>query len=176
MRSKKIRKHTKMQEEPRPAEGESALDDEVQTKKRRFRLPFGRKEPTFDVAPLEAGATTIQDILSPTSVDLTGKDFVTVDGVCHAYLYLTGYGYSTVVGSGWLSPLVEAGEGVSLSFTVKRQQKEKILPKIAQTTMVNRSRMRDVGDTRTDYEELDSAISSGLYLKESMNRNNEEYC
>lgn len=52
--------------------------------------------------------------------------------------------------------MVEAGEGINLSFLVKRQPKEKILSKIAQTTMVNRSRMRDVGDTRQDYEELDN--------------------
>ena len=41
--------------------------------------------------------------------------------------------------------------------------------------MVNRSRMRDVGDTRQDYEELDSAISSGLYLKDVMNRQGENF-
>ena len=41
--------------------------------------------------------------------------------------------------------------------------------------MVNRSRMRDVGDTRQDYEELDSAISSGLYLKDVMNRQGEDF-
>ena len=69
----------------------------------------------------------------------------------HAYLYITGYGYTTTVGTCWLAPLVEAGEGINLSFLVKRQPKEKILSKIAQTTMVNRSRMRDVGDTRQDY-------------------------
>ena len=70
---------------------------------------------------------------------------------------------------------MEAGEGISLSFTVKRQSKEKILAKISQTTMVNRSRMRDVGDTRQDYEELDSAINSGLYLKDVMNRQGEDF-
>ncbi len=98
-----------------------------------------------------------------------------MDGIFHAYLYVAGYGYSTTVGSCWLAPLVEAGEGVNLSFIFKRQPKEKILPKIAQTTMVNRSRMRDVGDTRQDFEELDSAISSGLYLKDTMNRSGEDF-
>jgi len=98
-----------------------------------------------------------------------------VDGIFHAYLYVAGYGYSTTVGSCWLAPLVEAGEGVNLSFIFKRQPKEKILSKIAQTTMVNRSRMRDVGDTRQDFEELDSAISSGLYLKDAINRQGEDF-
>ena len=50
-----------------------------------------------------------------------------------------------------------------------------ILSKIAQTTMVNRSRMRDVEDTRKDFEELDSAISSGLYLKDVMNHQGEDF-
>ena len=101
--------------------------------------------------------------------------YIIVDGVYHAYLYIAGYGYSTTVGSCWLTPLVEAGEGIDLSFIARRQPKDKILSKIAQTTMVNRSRMRDVGDTRQDYEELDSAISSGLYLKDAMNRQGEDF-
>ena len=137
------------------------------------RLLFG--EEKADLSELEAGSTTILDILSSTAVDTKSRDYILVDGVYHAYLYVAGYGYSTTVGSCWLAPLVEAGEGVSLSFTVKRQSKEKILSKISQTTMVNRSRMRDVGDTRQDYEELDSAISSGLYLKDAMNRQGEDF-
>ena len=134
---------------------------------------MGEEKP--DLTELEAGSTTILDILSPTTIDTKSRDYIVVDGVFHAYLYVAGYGYSTTVGSCWLAPLVEAGEGVNLSFTFKRQPKEKILSKIAQTTMVNRSRMRDVGDTRQDFEELDSAISSGLYLKDAMNRNGEDF-
>ena len=110
-----------------------------------------------------------------TAIDTKSRDYIIVDGVYHAYLYIAGYGYSTTVGSCWLTPLVEAGEGVNLSFIAKRQPKDKILSKIAQTTMVNRSRMRDVGDTRQDYEELDSAISSGLYLKDAMNWQGEDF-
>lgn len=137
------------------------------------RLLFGEEKP--DLTELEAGSTTILDILSPTTVDTKSRDYIVVDGIFHAYLYVAGYGYSTTVGSSWLAPLVEAGEGVNLSFTVRRQSKDKILSKIAQTTMLNRSRMRDVGDTRQDYEELDSAINSGLYLKDVMNRQGEDF-
>ncbi len=137
------------------------------------RLIMGEEKP--DLTELEAGSTTVLDILSPTTIDTKSRDYIVVDGIFHAYLYVAGYGYSTTVGSCWLAPLVEAGEGVNLSFTFKRQPKEKILSKIAQTTMVNRSRMRDVGDTRQDFEELDSAISSGLYLKDAINRQGEDF-
>ena len=137
------------------------------------RLLFGPERP--DLSELEAGSTTILDILSPTAIDTKSRDYIVVDGVFHAYLYITGYGYSTTVGSCWLAPLVEAGKGVNVSFSFTRQNREKILSKIAQTTMLNRSRMRDVGDTRQDYEELDSAITSGLYLKDVMNRQGEDF-
>ena len=160
----------KKQKKPVPsAEAEPVIKKQPLLK----RLLFGAERP--DLSELEAGSTTILDILSPTAIDTKSRDYIVVDGVFHAYLYITGYGYSTTVGSCWLAPLVEAGEGVNVSFSFTRQNREKILSKIAQTTMLNRSRMRDVGDTRQDYEELDSAITSGLYLKDVMNRQGEDF-
>ena len=152
-----------------PAEAEPVIKKQPLLK----RLLFGEERP--DLSELEVGSTTILDILSPAAIDTKSRDYIVVDGVFHAYLYITGYGYSTTVGSCWLAPLVEAGEGVNVSFSFTRQNREKILSKIAQTTMLNRSRMRDVGDTRQDYEELDSAITSGLYLKDVMNRQGEDF-
>lgn len=160
----------KKQKKPVPsAEAEPVIKKQPLLK----RLLFGPEKP--DLSELEAGSTTILDILSPTAIDTRSRDYIVVDGIFHAYLYITGYGYSTTVGSCWLAPLVEAGEGVNVSFSFTRQNREKILSKIAQTTMLNRSRMRDVGDTRQDYEELDSAITSGLYLKDVMNRQGEDF-
>ena len=141
----------------------------------QLRKKFARKPKPPEVPTLDSGATTIPDILAPASVDLRHRDYIVADGVYHAYLYVAGYGYTTTVGNGWLNPLVDAGEGIHVSFIVQRQPKEKILPKVAKTTMINRSRMRDVGDTRQDFEELDSAISAGLWMKEEMNRNGEEF-
>ena len=137
------------------------------------RLLFG--EEKIDLRELEEGSTTILDILAPTAINTKSRDYIVVDGIFHAYLYVTGYGYATTVGTCWLAPLVEAGEGVSISFSFERQSREKILSKISKATMMNRSRMRDVGDTRQDYEELDSAIASGLYLKDAMNRQGEDF-
>ena len=173
--SKKKKKPGQVKDTPKKKPVAPAKDGEDALPKQPFlkRLIFGEEKP--DLSEIEAGSTTILDILSPTAVDTKSRDYIVVDGIFHAYLYITGYGYSTTVGNGWLSPLVEAGEGVSLNFIIKRQPKDKTLSKISQTTMINRSRMRDVGDTRSDYEELDSAINSGLYLKDVMNRQGEDF-
>ena len=172
--TKKQQPKKKPAPKPKPEKRKGASPAEAEHKQPALkRLLFGEEKP--DLTELEAGSTTSLDILSPTAVDTKSRDYIVVDGIFHAYLYVAGYGYSTTVGSSWLAPLVEAGEGVNLSFTVRRQSKDKILSKISQTTMLNRSRMRDVGDTRQDYEELDSAISSGLYLKDVMNRQGEDF-
>lgn len=154
-------------------------------KKKRFRREKKPRRTKTEKKPsvretaaeqdLLGGSITVADLIAPAVVDRSHRDYIVVDRTYHAFLYIAGYGYETVVGDGWLAPLVEAGEGVNLYFYMNRQPREKILPKISQTTMLNRSRMRDIGDTRQDYEELDSAISSGLYIKNAMNRNNEDF-
>lgn len=121
------------------------------------------------------GMVTIQDVLSPTESDLTNKEYIVIDGTYYAYLYVSGYGYPTQASLAWLSPLVELGDGISISYFLNKKRKEQILQKVAKTTMMNRSRMRDVEDTRADFEEMDDAISSGLYIKEQLNREGEEF-
>ena len=150
---------------------DTAAAESAGKKKRKW---FSRKEAST-LSRLEAGATTIPDLIAPPDIDTHHPDYLLIDGVCHAYLYISGYGYSTVVGKGWLTPLIEAGEGVSLSFYLVKQPREKTVNAIGQTTMINRSRMRDVGDTRQDFEELGDAIGAGLYLKEGMNREGQDF-
>lgn len=132
-------------------------------------------EPEPEVQPIWTGQTTAIDIIAPSSVDNGSRDYVVVDGIYHAYLYIAGYGYRTRNEAAWLSSLVEAGDNIGISFSFKRMQRDKILSRIAQKTMINRSKMREVADTRSDFEELDSAISSGMYLKEGMNRGNQDF-
>ena len=121
------------------------------------------------------GILTVQDVLAPTESDLTHKEYIIVDGTYYAYLYISGYGYPTQAGLAWLSPLVELGDGISISYFLNKRRKEQVLQKVSKTTMMNRSRMRDVEDTRADFEEMDDAISSGLYIKEQINREGEEF-
>ncbi len=128
------------------------------------------KEKEPELPEMWTGQTSVLDVIAPSSVDNGSRDYIVVDGIYHSYLYIAGYGYRTRNEAAWLSPLVEAGDNIGISFTFKRLPREKILSRISQKTMLNRSRMREVGDTRQDFEELDDAISSGFYLKEGMNR------
>lgn len=121
------------------------------------------------------GMLTVQDALAPTECDLTHKEYILLDGVYCTYLYIAGYGYPTENCKAWLSPLAELGDGISMSFYLNKKRKEQIVNKVAKTTMFHRSRIRDVEDTRADFEEMSDAISSGMYIKENINREGEEF-
>lgn len=166
-RAKKPR-HEKKPKVPQPVKTEKQ-------KKHWRKREKKAKEVTPDYRPLQSGAVAVPDLLAPANIQREHKHFIIVDGVYHSYLYIAGYGYERVVSSGWLNPLVQMGDGVNMSFFISRQPKDRVLSKISQTTVFNRARMRDVDDTRQDFEELDSAITSGLFLKDQMNRNNEDF-
>ena len=58
-----------------PAEAEPVIKKQPLLK----RLLFGPERP--DLSELEAGSTTILDILSPTAIDTKSRDYIVVDGV-----------------------------------------------------------------------------------------------
>lgn len=110
---KKSKKKPAAKSAPEKAKKTKQVKEEQNEKQPLLKtLIFGEEKP--DLTELEAGSTTILDILSPTTVDTKSCDYIVVDGVFHTYLYVTGYGYTTTVGSCWLAPLVEAGEGVNI--------------------------------------------------------------
>ena len=64
--------------------------------------------------------------------------------------------------------LVNAGDGIDLDMFLSRQPKEQIIQKVGQQLRINRSRIKDASDTNTDFDDIDSAIRSGYYLKEGL--------
>ncbi len=118
---------------------------------------------------------TVGDIIAPNSIDVTHGSYITADRMLHAYLLIPSDGYKSQVSAGWLSLLVNAGEGIDLDIFIDRQPKEQFQRKIGQQLRINRSKIKDASDTNTDFDDLDSAIRSGYYLKEGLGNNEDLY-
>ena len=158
-----------------PAEEQPAADADDTDGTAKKNKKHARKKKKRAGKAEKTGPTGVMDLICPASADFSGRDYIEMDGIYHAYLYIAGYGYRTLMRGGWLASLAGLGDGISLSTTLYRRPREKILPKVSNSTMWSRSRMRDVDDTRADYEQLDSAIYAGQYIKSQMNRANEDY-
>lgn len=114
------------------------------------------------------------EFFAPESIDFTHGNYCVMDGIYHTYLLIPSNGYRTQVCAGWLSLLVNAGEGIDVDIFFDRQPKDRIQQKLGQQLRINRSKIKDTSDTNSDFDYLDSAIRSGYFLKEGL-ANNEDF-
>ena len=114
-------------------------------------------------------------ILAPECVDLRRGSYIVMDGIYHAYLIVPSAGYNPRVVAGWTSLLVNAGEGIDIDFFFEREPKERIQSKLGQQIRINRSRIKDASDTNTDFDDIDSAIRSGYFLKQGLSNYEDFY-
>lgn len=116
----------------------------------------------------------INEFISPESVDFKHSSYVRINGVYHAYLLVPSDGYKSKVTPGWLSLLINAGEGIDIDFYLHKQPKDKIQQRLGQQIRINRSKIKDASDTNADFDDLESAIRSGYFLKAGL-ANNEDF-
>lgn len=111
---------------------------------------------------------------SPEVIDFTHMDYLIIDGTFVTYMYIPSDGYKSHVVAGWMSLLVNAGEGIDVDFFVTKQPKDKIQFKLGQQIRINRSKIKEASDTNTDFDDLEGAIRSGYFLKDGL-ANNEDF-
>ncbi|MDO4274312.1 MAG: ATP-binding protein [Eubacteriales bacterium] len=122
----------------------------------------------------ESDHIRMNEFLSPESLDFKHSSYVKINGVYHSYLMVPSDGYKNKVVPGWLSLLINAGEGIDIDFYLHKQPKDKIQQRLGQQIRINRSKLKDASDTNSDFDDLDSAIRSGYYLKQGL-ANNEDF-
>lgn len=122
----------------------------------------------------EIDAIPVGEFVAPKSIDFTHSRCICIDGLYYAYLLVPSDGYKPQVPAGWLSLIVNAGDGIDMDMFLSRQPKEQIIQKVGQQLRINRSKLKDASDTNTDFDDIDSAIRSGYFLKEGL-ANNEDF-
>lgn len=128
---------------------------------------------------VEAGKDTDNipygEFFAPQSIDYTHGKYVCVDGLYHSYLLIPSQGYKSQVSAGWLSLLINAGDGIDIDFYLFKQPKERMVQKLGQQLRINRSKIKETSDTNTDFDDLDDAIQSGYFLKNGLSNNEDFY-
>ena len=116
----------------------------------------------------------IANFLAPRGIDLTHYNYIVMDGLYYSFLYIRAGGYPSRVRAGWMSSLVNAGEGVDVDVHLRRENRSKIIDKVAQRIRLNRTKLKGMQDTSTDYEELTNSIRAGYFIKNGIANYNED--
>lgn len=115
------------------------------------------------------------DLVCPQEVDVRNNRYIIVDGTYYSFLYLPSDAYAVQAYAGWLSVLVNMGEGVDVDFFLDRQPRETVQRKIGQQIRINKAKIADTQDSNSDFDDLSNAISSGYYLKRGLSNNEDLY-
>ncbi len=114
------------------------------------------------------------NFLAPRGIFLKHSNYIVMDGLYYSFLYIKGDGYPSAVRAGWMSSLINAGEGIDVDVHLRRENRSKTIDKVAQRIRLNRTKLRSMQDTSTDYEELANSIQSGYFIKNGIANNNED--
>jgi DNA helicase HerA-like ATPase len=112
--------------------------------------------------------------IAPRGIDFKHRNYIIMDGVYYSFLYIKKDGYPNKVRAGWMSALINAGEGIDVDLHLRRENRSRTIDKVAQRIRLNRTKLRSMQDTSTDYEELTGAIQAGYYIKEGISNYNED--
>ena len=142
-------------------------------------LPLQKRVPQV-IAEYAAAGKDISDIpctefFAPKSIDFTRGRFVCVDGLYQSYLLIPSHGYKSEVMAGWISLLVNAGDGIDVDLFLTKQPKDRMVQKLGQQLRINHSKIKDASDTNTNFDSLDDAIKSGYFLKRGIAENEDFY-
>lgn len=112
--------------------------------------------------------------IAPRGIDLTHRNYIIMDGLYYSFLYIKGNGYPNKVRAGWMSSLINAGEGIDVDVFLKRENRSKTIDRVAQRIRLNRTKLKSMQDTSTDYEELAGSIQAGYFIKQGIANYNED--
>lgn len=112
--------------------------------------------------------------ISPRGIDLTHRNYIIMDGLYYSFLYIKGNGYPNKVRAGWMSSLINAGEGIDVDVFLRRENRSKTIDKVAQRIRLNRTKLKSMQDTSTDYEKLAGSIQAGYFIKQGIANYNED--
>jgi len=147
----------------------SSFDVPLLTRKRKVIMDYAANY----------GKTSVEDIPStefaaPKYIDLSHMNYIKMDGVYIAYLVVPTHGFRTHVQAGWISLLVNAGEGIDIDIYLAKQPKEKISQSLGRHIRMNKSKIKDAQDTNDDFDDLAGSIHGGYYMKRGI-ANNEDF-
>lgn len=116
----------------------------------------------------------VTNFLAPRGINLKHSNYIIMDGLYYSFLYIKGNGYPGMVRAGWMSSLINAGEGIDVDVHLRRENRSRTIDKVAQRIRLNRTKLKSIQDTSTDYEELTNSIRAGYFIKNGIANNNED--
>lgn len=116
----------------------------------------------------------INDFIAPGYIDTeSSPKYIVVDDLYYMFCYLPSDAYPMRAIAGWMQLFVGLGEGIDVDMWLHKENPARTQTKLQYKLRWNKIRMKKTDDTSQDFDDLQTAIDSGFYLKEGLSSGDE---
>lgn len=116
----------------------------------------------------------INDFIAPQSIDPTySPNYIVVDGKYHAYGVIPKQSYPLRSYPGWLSFLINLGEGIDVDIFVEKHSTEKIRQSLTKATNWTKADYNSKDDSSADIETLMNKLEAAKYFRAGLSNDQE---
>lgn len=115
----------------------------------------------------DKGFPSTNEYFAPEAMDFTKSQYCTIDGKYYSFYFLDSNGYpADEVITGWLSGLINLGEGIDVDIFVDRISQDKIREKVQRNQRFNVTK-RQHGENMDVYD-MQNRLQAGSYIMQAM--------
>lgn len=107
----------------------------------------------------------INDLIAPQFIDSSNARYIEVDGKFYAFAYIDRRSYPTECLPGWISSIINLGEGIDVDLFVEKVPTEKVNQKLTYSMRVATVSLNHTDAASTDVIEQEKKLEAGRYLQ-----------
>lgn len=107
----------------------------------------------------------VNDFITPRRIDTDAFTYTVVDGKYYCFGYIHQKSYPTRTFAGWMSNLVNLGEGIDVDIWVEQKPTAEISSKLTYSMKVSHSNYEHKSNTSADIVDLENKIKSENYIR-----------
>lgn len=110
----------------------------------------------------------VNDFIAPRRINRDSFSHVEVDGKFYGFGYIHKKSYPSRCVAGWLSNLVNLGEGCDIDIWVEQKPTQEIAPKLTYAMQISQSNYMHKTSTSADIVQLENKIESENYIRQGL--------
>jgi type IV secretory pathway VirB4 component len=121
---------------------------------------------------LQKGIVQVVDLISPAAIDTKNHDCVFIDDMYIATVLVVTYPHQRT--AGWLSELINHGEGVEVNLYYEPIEKGRLIKELTQMIGFTTVTRRNIGENQSDVDIIETSIDHARYMRQQMQTENED--
>ena len=118
----------------------------------------------------------VADLISPTMINTKrSPKYVIIDGLYYAFGYIPGKAYPPSAYGGWMSILVNLGDGIDVDLFADKQAPAAVQRKLQYAIRLGWAKMKDTDSANPEFGEIQDQVAAGQYLQDALASGDDVY-